>query len=60
MRIIHKKIEIVKDPNGKLRVREIVNIACDDQDEALRVESALKVRLEERLWVVEKAAKLGH
>ena len=59
MRIIHKKIEIVRGPEGKPRVREIVNIACDDQDEALRVESALRVRLEETIRVVEKAAKPG-
>ncbi len=59
MRIIHKRIEIIKGSSGRLRVREIVNIACDDQNEALRVESTLRARLEETIRVMEKAAKLG-
>ncbi len=57
MRITNKEIVIVKDSDGKLSVREIVNIACEDQDEALNVENALRVRLEETIRVVERAAK---
>ncbi len=59
VRIINKRIEIVRGSGGKLKVREIVMIACDDHDEALRVESALKARLEETIRVVEAAAKPG-
>ena len=59
MRITNKEIVITKDSDGKLSVRETVNIACDDQDEALRVERTLRVRLEETIRVIEKAAKLG-
>ncbi len=57
MRIIHKKIEIIRGAVGKLKVREVVIIACGDQDEALRVESALKARLEGTIRAVERAAK---
>ena len=57
MRIINKTIEIVRGSGGKLKVREIVMIACDDHDEALRVESALKARLEGTIRAVERAAK---
>ncbi len=59
VRIINKRIEIVRGSEGKLKVREIVMIACDDHDEATRVESALKARLEETIRVVERAAKPG-
>ena len=59
MRIINKRIEIVKGSDGKPKVREILFVACDDHDEATRVESALKARLEETIRVVERAAKPG-
>ncbi len=57
MRIINKRTEIVKGSDGKPKVREIVMISCDDHDEALRVESALKARLEGTIRAVERAAK---
>ena len=57
MRIINKRAEIVRGSDGKPKVREIIMIACDDHDEALRVESALKARLEGTIRAVERAAK---
>jgi predicted exporter len=57
VRIINKKVEIVKGSDGKPKVREILFVACDDHDEALRVESALKARLEGTIRAVEGAAK---
>ncbi len=57
VRIINKRIEIVRGSGGKLKVREIVMIACDDHDEATRVESALNARLEGTIRAVEKAAR---
>ena len=59
MKIINMKVEIVKGSDGKPKVREIIMISCDDHDEATRVESALKARLEETIRVVERAAKPG-
>ncbi len=59
MRIINKRVEIVKGSDGKPKVREIIMISCDDHDEALRVESALKARLEGTIRAVERAAKLS-
>ncbi len=59
MKITNKEIVIIRGSGRKLKVREIIMIACDDHDEALRVESALKARLEETIRVVETAAKPG-
>ena len=57
VRIINMKVEIVKGSDGKPKVREILFVACDDHDEATRVESALKARLEGTIRAVERAAK---
>ena len=57
MRIINKRTEIVRGSDGKPKVREIIMISCNDHDEALRVESALKARLEGTIRAVERAAK---
>ncbi len=59
MRITNKRTEIIRGSDGKPRVREIIMISCDDHDEALRVESALKARLEGTIRAVERAAKLS-
>jgi len=59
VKIINMKVEIVKGSDGKPKVREILFVACDDHDEATRVESALKARLEETIRAVERAAKPG-
>ena len=59
VRIVNKRVEIVKGSDGKPKVREIIFVACDNHDEATRVESALKARLEETIRVVERAAKPG-
>ncbi len=59
MKIINKRVEIVKGSDGKPKVREILFVACDDHDEATRVESALKARLEVTIRVMERAAKPG-
>ncbi len=59
MRIINKRVEIVKGSDGKPKVREILFVACDDHDEATRVESALKARLAETIRAVERTSKPG-
>ena len=57
MKIVTHGVEIETDSEGNKRVKELVDIACEDDAEAKRVEGALKACLEETLQKAKEAAE---
>lgn len=53
MKIIDKGVEIETHRDGKKTVKEKLDIECESEEEAERVETALKQHLEESLRKLE-------
>ena len=53
MKIIEKGVVIETDKDGKQRVRELIDIACENKEEAQRVEAAFKTHLDKLLQELE-------